>query len=78
MLKDVAPTGVLLGSGKLATDLDWSKLINGYQLLVQPMIPGHGPTLHQSGKPSTRRLELVSAKPLSNGTVAMNYWHASG
>jgi len=33
----------------------------------------HGPTLYQSGLPSTRRLELVSATPLRNGAVAMHY-----
>jgi hypothetical protein len=37
---------------------------------------GHGPSLYQSGLPSTRRLELVSAKPLKNGAVAMHYRRA--
>src|SRR6478672_6352602 len=72
-LKDATPAGVLLGSGKLATELDRLDLIDEYAFLVQPMIAGHGPTLYQGGLPSTRRLELVSAKPLRNGTVAMHY-----
>jgi dihydrofolate reductase len=72
-LKDQYPSGVLLGSGKLATELDRLDLIDEYKLLVHPRIAGHGPTLHQEGLPSTRRLELVSAKPLRNGTVAMHY-----
>jgi len=37
------------------------------------MIAGHGPTLFQDGLPQTRRLELISAQPLSNGSVAMRY-----
>lgn len=72
-LKDATPAGVLLGSGKLATELDRLELIDEYKFLVHPRIVGHGPTLYQSGLPSTRRLELVSATPLRNGAVAMHY-----
>ena len=72
-LKDATPAGVLLGSGKLATELDRLNLIDEYRFLVHPRIAGHGPTLYQGGLPSTRRLELVSAKPLRSGAVAMHY-----
>lgn len=72
-LKDATPTGVLLGSGKLATELDRLDLIDEYKLLVHPRIAGHGPTLYRGGLPSTRRLALVSATPLRNGAVAMHY-----
>ena len=72
-LKDATPAGVLLGSGKLATELDRLDLIDEYQFLVHPRIAGHGPTLYQGGLPSARRLELVSAKPLRNGAVAIHY-----
>jgi dihydrofolate reductase len=72
-LKDECPGGVLLGSGKLATELDRLDLIDEYKLLVHPRIAGHGPTLYESGLPGTRRLELISAKPLGNGAVAMHY-----
>jgi riboflavin biosynthesis pyrimidine reductase len=67
---------VLLGSGKLATELDRLDLIDEYKFLVHPRIAGHGPTLYQGGLPSTRRLELVSATPLRNGAVAMHYRRA--
>jgi dihydrofolate reductase len=77
-LKDATPAGVLLGSGKLATELDRLDLIDEYRFLVHPRIVGHGPTLYQSGLPDTRRLELLSAKPLSNGAVAMHYRRARG
>jgi hypothetical protein len=36
----------------------------------------HGPTLYQSGLPATRQLELVSARPLRSGAVAMHYRRA--
>lgn len=75
-LKDRTPSGVLLGSGKLATELDRLDLIDEYNFLVHPMIAGHGPTLYQNGLPSTRRLDLVSVEPLRNGAVAMRYRRA--
>src|SRR5687767_7779968 len=75
-LKSATPAGVLLGSGKLATELDRLGLIDEYKFLVHPRIAGHGPMLYESGLPRTRRLELVSAKPLRNGAVALHYRRA--
>ncbi|HLT11785.1 MAG TPA: dihydrofolate reductase family protein [Micromonosporaceae bacterium] len=72
-LKETTPAGVLLGSGKLATELDRLDLIDEYKLLIHPRIAGHGPTLYQDGLPGTRQLELLSAEPLRNGAVAMHY-----
>lgn len=72
-LKDRTPNGVLVGSGKLATQLDRLGLIDEYKFLVHPMITGHGPTLYQGGLATTRRLNLISARPLNNGVVAMHY-----
>nr|WP_294849819.1 dihydrofolate reductase family protein [uncultured Sphingomonas sp.] len=75
-LKDATPAGVLLGSGKLAAELDRLDLIDEYRFVIQPMIAGHGPTLYQSGLPDTRRLDLISAHPFRNGAVAMHYRRA--
>jgi dihydrofolate reductase len=72
-LKDTTPEGVLLGSGKLAVALDRLDLIDEYRFLVHPRIAGHGPTLYERGLLGTRRLELVSAKALRNGVVAVHY-----
>lgn len=72
-IKDATATGVLLGSVKLAAALDRMDLIDEYKFLVHPRIVGHGPTLYESGLPSPRQLELVSAEPLRNGVVAMHY-----
>jgi dihydrofolate reductase len=78
ILKDATPAGVLLGSGKLATELDRLNLIDEYRFLVHPRIAGHGPTLYQGGLPGTRRLELVSAQALRSGAVAMHYRRERG
>jgi dihydrofolate reductase len=75
-LKDATPKGVLLGSGKLATELDRLELIDEYKFLVHPRLAGHGPTLYQSGLAAARHLELVSARPLRSGAVAMHYRRA--
>jgi dihydrofolate reductase len=70
-LKDATPAGVLLGSGKLATELDRLDLIDEYKFLVHPRIAGHGPTLYQSGLPSTswsRRSRSAAARsPCTTG-----------
>lgn len=75
-LKDATPEGVLVGSGKLANELDRLDLVDEYKLLVHPRIAGHGPTLYEGGLPSTRRLELVSANLLRSGAVALHYRRA--
>lgn len=75
-LKDRTPDGVLVGSGALATELDRLDLIDEYRFLVHPLIVGHGPTLFGGGLPATRRLDLVSSTPLSNGAVALHYRRA--
>jgi dihydrofolate reductase len=77
-LKDATPSGVLLGSGALAAELDRLELIDEYRLLIHPRIAGHGPTLYASGLTGTRRLELCSARALSNGAVAVHYRRADG
>lgn len=76
-LKDATPAGVLVGSGKLATELDRLDLIDEYRFLVHPRIVGHDPTLYEGGLPTARRLELISASPLRCGAVAMHYRRAS-
>lgn len=75
-LKDGTPDGVLVGSGKLASELDRLDLIDEYRFLVHPMITGHGPTLYQDLLPSTRRLALISAEPFTNGVLSVHYSRA--
>ena len=77
MVSARSEVGFAAHSADLATELDRLDLIDEYKFLVHPRIAGHGPTLYQSGLPGTRRLELVSAKPLRNGAVAMHYRRAN-
>lgn len=72
-LKEETPSGILLGSGKLAAELDRLSLIDEYKFLIHPRIAGHGPTLFEGGLPSARRLDLISARSLRNGVVAVHY-----
>ena len=73
-LKDATPAGVLLGSRDRAGP-------DGADRRVQVPRPPPGslataPMLYQGGLPSTRRLELVSAKPFRCGAVALHYRRA--
>lgn len=76
-IKDATPDGVLVGSGTLAATLDGMGLIDEYRLLLHPAIVGHGPTLYQAGLSDTRRLDLISVHPLSNGAIALHYRRAT-
>lgn len=76
-LKDATPAGLLLGSGQLANELDRLDLIDEYIFMVHPRIAGHGPTLFQGGLPGTRRLQLLSAMPLTNGAIVLRYQRAT-
>jgi dihydrofolate reductase len=53
-LEDATPGGVL-GSGKLATELNQLDLIDEYQLLVHPRIVGHGPRCTRLSCPARDR-----------------------
>lgn len=75
-LKEATPAGVLVGSGRLAVALDRLDLVDEYRFLVHPRIAGHGPTLFSDGLRQTRRLELISTRPLSNGVVDVHYRRA--
>jgi len=77
-LKDATPDRVLLGSSKLAAELDRLDLIDENIFLVHPRIAGHGPYLYEGGVRGTRQLELASVKPLRNGAVAMHYRSVRG
>jgi dihydrofolate reductase len=59
-------------SATLVRSLMATDLIDEYRLLVQPMMMGGGKRLFTEDLPSTR-LQLVDAKPLSLGVVALTY-----
>ena len=75
-LKASVDGGILLGSGKLATELDRLDLIDEYHFVVQPRLVGHGPTLYGSGLARTRKLELIASTLMKCGAVALFYRRA--
>lgn len=77
-LKEATPNGILVGSATLGAALDGLDLIDEYRFLVHPRIAGHGPRLFEGSLGEARHLELVSAAPLRNGTVALRYRRSRG
>jgi dihydrofolate reductase len=76
-LKDATPAGVLLGSGKLATDLDRLDLIDEYKLLVHPRIAGKARPCTRAGCPvrdgsswSRRSRSAMARSPCTTGANA--------
>ena len=75
-LKDATPAGVLLGSGKLATELDRLDLIDEYKLLVHPRDrrPRPDPVPERAARHAPARAGLGGAA--RSGAVAMHYRRA--
>ena len=71
-LKNKTPQGLLVGSPMLGTALERLGLFDEYQLVVHPVLAGHGPTLFQ-GLERSRQLELVSTTRMTSGAMAMHY-----
>jgi dihydrofolate reductase len=66
------PNLVILGSGSIVTQLSEARLIDGYQIVVNPLVLGRGRTLFES---VTDRLSLRLAKTrtFQNGNVVLWY-----
>jgi dihydrofolate reductase len=71
-LKSESGKGLLAGGVKLPQALAELGLIDEYELVVQPRLVGHGPTLY-AGLSSPIDLKLVSRLELASGAVAMRY-----
>nr|BFE71476.1 dihydrofolate reductase family protein [Actinoplanes digitatis] len=72
-LKDATPAGVLLGSGKLATELDRLDLIDEYKLLVHPRIARPRPDAvpGRAARHAPARAALGGAAPQRRGGHAL-------
>lgn len=71
-LKRESGKGLLLGGVKLPLALAELGLIDEYELVVHPILAGHGPTLF-AGLSKPLALKLVSRLELGSGAVAMRY-----
>jgi dihydrofolate reductase len=64
--------GLLVGGLKLAFALAKLGLIDEYELLLQPIVAGHGPTLFQ-GLPERLNLQLVDTQRFESGVIVLRY-----
>jgi dihydrofolate reductase len=71
-LKEPDGNGLLVGGLKLALALARLGLIDEYELLVQPIVAGRGPTLFQ-GLPERLDLRLVDTQRFGSGVVVLRY-----
>jgi dihydrofolate reductase len=71
-LKREPGNGLFVAGVKLALALTELGLIDEYELVVQPRLAGHGPTLF-AGLSKPVDLKLVSRLELASGSVAMRY-----
>jgi dihydrofolate reductase len=71
-LKRESGKGLLVGGVTLPMALAELGLIDEYELVVQPTLAGHGPTLF-AGLSKRIDLKLVSRQEFGSGAVAMRY-----
>lgn len=71
-LKRESGNGLFVGGVKLPLALAELGLIDEYELVVHPVIAGHGPTLF-AGLSKHVALQLVSRAEFGSGAVAMRY-----
>ena len=66
------PDMVILGSGSIVSQLTEARLIDGYQLVVSPIVLGKGRTLFEtvSGRVN---LKLTNSRTFNNGNVVLWY-----
>jgi len=70
--REVGPDLVILGSGSIVSQLAQAGLIDGYQIVVNPIILGRGKSLFET---VTRRLDLrlIDRKPFRNGNTVLTF-----
>lgn len=70
--QESGPDLVILGSGSVVSQLTEAGLIDGYQIVVNPIVLGRGRTLFETvGAP--RPLRLTQTRPFTNGNVVLWY-----
>ena len=62
----------VIGSGELVQTLIQHDLIDGYRLMIHPLVLGTGKRLFRDGTPLTK-VRLVDSKPTSTGVLILDY-----
>ena len=70
--QEPGPDLVILGSGSLVAQLTKARLIDAYQLVVNPIVLGRGRTLFE-GVGTPLPLRLAGTRSFSNGNVVLWY-----
>jgi dihydrofolate reductase len=63
---------VILGSGSIVSQLTEAGLIDGFQIVVNPIILGNGRTMFE-GVTKKPRLKLTDSRKFKNGNVVLTY-----
>ena len=63
---------VIFGSASIISQLAQHNLIDEYQIVVHPIILGHGKTMFE-GVVDAVRMKLTSSRTFNNGNVLLNY-----
>jgi len=66
------PDMVIFGSGTIVAQLAQHGLIDGYQIIVNPVVLGRGRTLFEGGAKALK-LRLSSSRAFRNGNVLLGY-----
>ncbi len=66
------PDMVIMGSGSIVAQLTSAGLIDSYTIVVTPVVLGAGRTMFNGVEPNVT-LDLVEARPFSNGNVVLTY-----
>jgi dihydrofolate reductase len=69
------PDVVVLGSGSIVSQLTQARLIDAYQIVVIPVVLGHGRTLFETVR-DRLDLKLTKSKSFTNGNVVL--WYERG
>jgi dihydrofolate reductase len=70
--QQAGPNLLVMGSGEVVAQLSGARLIDDYQLVVVPIVLGHGRSLFDgvTGRP---RLKLAQHRAFRNGNVVLSY-----
>ena len=66
------PDMVILGSGSIVSQLAQAGLIDGFQIVVNPIVLGKGKTLFEGVKEKLT-LKLINTRAFNNGNVVLYY-----